>query len=135
MLPPDTPEPEAPLLLGQDETFVLGHLARRADGVSRPSAQTLRLRALVKSGALLRLASRIERPDEAEHSASLHHTLYRDAADGRLWESWRFQPHLQGEGPMSLIVVTEAYAAARYGPPPWPASAGEAADAAPQDEP
>jgi hypothetical protein len=89
--------------LRPEETRLVGQWL--FDGqVSKPDAVTERIDSLVRN-SLVHIAS-----DESGWG-----TLYRDPADGRLWELLYLQSERHGGGPPSLVVIAQLDAAQKYG--------------------
>ena len=97
---------ESRVSLDPKETDLVGRWFRKGGGVEA-DATCLRIDRLV-SGVLERLGK----------SSDGWETLYRDPADGRLWEHTYPSSHLHGGGPPRLTVIEWGDAVSKY-PQPW----------------
>jgi len=93
------------LNLRQDETQLVGNW-KSEGGVVSADAIALRIQQLCTK-FLVKIAE--------DPASSGWITLFRDPADGRLWERTYPQSDMHGGGPPSLICISEAEALARYG--------------------
>ena len=89
--------------LGPEETHLVGSWITLRE-VTDGDATTKRIESLVRD-RLIRVGVTADGWD----------TLYRDPADGRLWELIYPQSELHGGGPPSLVVIAVSDAAQKYG--------------------
>ena len=89
--------------LGSGETHFVGRWVV-VDGETQSDATAKRIESLVRD-RLVRVGV----------TADGWATVYRDPADGRLWEHTYPQSSLQGGGPPSLVVIAASDAAQKYG--------------------
>ena len=89
--------------LGSEETQLAGGWVV-VDGTTESDATAKRIESLVR-----------DRLVYVGVTADGWDTLYRDPADGRLWEHFYPQSSLHGGGPPSLVVIATSDAAQKYG--------------------
>jgi Immunity protein 27 len=89
--------------LRPQETILIGRWVEASSGVAA-DATAMRIETLIE-GFLDRVAI----------DASGWDRLYRDPADGRLWEESYPEGHLHGGGPPKLECVSHEYATEKYG--------------------